>query len=97
MKEIIAILTEIIEIIKTSPGYLDWSGYRTIGEPIEELTAHIERLKQNDLSGIPQLKMLFGPTGPLQELSIDNGWAYQFLDLAKRFDHAVAKITRPSE
>jgi hypothetical protein len=87
MQTIIDILTEIIHIIEN----LGWS-YRSIEKDIGELTGHIERLKRDDLSALRDLEILFAPTSLLQELSIDGGWAYQFLDLAKRFDHALDEI-----
>jgi hypothetical protein len=35
------------------------------------------------------LRLLFGPTGPLQETSIASGWADEFLLLAARVDDAA--------
>ena len=38
------------------------------------------------------LVMLFMPTGPLQELSIDSGWGEAFIDLSTRFDEIIRKV-----
>jgi len=35
------------------------------------------------------LRLLFAPTGPLQETSMTSGWADEFLALATRFDDAI--------
>ena len=36
------------------------------------------------------MSVLFAPTGPMQELSIDSGWGQEFIALADRFDEAMA-------
>jgi hypothetical protein len=38
--------------------------------------------------------VLFLPTGPIQEVSLSSGWAQEFLDLADRYDQAVAEAAR---
>lgn len=37
-----------------------------------------------------ELKLLFAPTGALQETSISNGWAEEFLSLSAKFDDLMA-------
>ncbi|MET7426496.1 hypothetical protein [Dactylosporangium sp. NPDC005555] len=34
--------------------------------------------------------ILFAPTGPIQEVAISSGWGDAFLELADRFDAAMA-------
>ena len=36
-----------------------------------------------------ELKLLFAPTGALQETSMDNGWAGEYLLLSERFDGLI--------
>ena len=36
-------------------------------------------------------KLLFLPTGPLQELAIENGWGEKFLVLASQLDEALGE------
>lgn len=36
------------------------------------------------------LAILFAPTGPIQEVAISSGWGDAFLELADRFDAAMA-------
>ena len=59
----------------------------------EEISALIRQERENLKSGgkvdYMKLKGLFGATGPIQEISIDNGWSDSFLLLASRFDSAV--------
>jgi hypothetical protein len=42
--------------------------------------------------GKQRLKLLFAPTGDLQETSISGGWAEEFLALSFRFDDALEKL-----
>lgn len=42
--------------------------------------------------GRQKLKILFAPTGNLQETSISGGWADEFLALSARFDAALEKL-----
>lgn len=58
----------------------------------------LERLRQaiqhqeNSLSvEIDELRFLFVATGPLQETSMSNGWANEFLVLAARFDKLIGE------
>lgn len=37
------------------------------------------------------LIVLFGPTGPLQEISARSGWAEEFIGLNERFNEALAR------
>jgi hypothetical protein len=42
--------------------------------------------------GKRKLKILFAPTGDLQETSLSGGWADEFLALSSRFDAALEKL-----
>ena len=32
------------------------------------------------------IRVLFAPTGPIQEVSLSSGWGHEFIKLAERFD-----------
>jgi hypothetical protein len=38
---------------------------------------------------VQELRALFAPTGPIQEVSLSSGWGDDFLQLACRFDAAI--------
>ena len=63
------------------------------GLEINDLISIIERerniIRTGEKVDYSELKKLFTPTGPIQELSIDNGWGQSFIDLANRFDSAA--------
>jgi len=39
-----------------------------------------------------EIKSLIGPTGALQEISIDNGWSEAFLKIAKEIDEIIGNV-----
>ena len=43
------------------------------------------------------MQVLFAPTGPIQEVSLSSGWENDFIELANRFDDAVASDTQAEE
>ena len=86
-EEILQIFQELLVHLENSQDSL-YSGLNP-----EELSALIRHERDNLVSGDKVdyiiLKGLFGPTGPIQEISIDNGWGDSFLQLASRFDSAA--------
>ena len=82
-------IIKIIEIVKSKVSDRSdvvWTKYSNPKEFSDDLDNYINRLKANDISCLGDLKILFAPTGSLQEHSISNGWADEYLVLAERFD-----------
>jgi len=85
---------ELIAVLKECPAYVevsDDSDYA--GEGVDRIAKRLRR----DIARFEKgkriirfrLKLLFLPTGPLQDTSIDNGWGDEFVALAARFDSAI--------
>ena len=74
-------LTEVSQDAAFSPT-------RTV-EIVAILNRGIESLGHDKELDRSELKLLFAPTGALQETSIDNGWADEYLLLAARFDGLI--------
>lgn len=89
VEELIAILEEVVGILKLPDMDVAWSHYNNVEEAVEDMNQHIARLRRGDLSKMEDLTLLFAPTGSLQEISISSGWGTPFLDIAARFDRAV--------
>jgi len=55
-----------------------------------EVVEHLAKAEKNISAGKEyderHLSMLFAPTGPIQEISIENGWGDEFLNLSSNFD-----------
>lgn len=56
---------------------------------LKRLSDAIQHLERSLPIEIDELRFLFVATGPLQETSISNGWADEFLVLAARFDELI--------
>ena len=63
----------------------DWAGLS-----VEEVTLLIEQELEKARNSQPlelkRFRYLFAPTGSLQEISIDNGWGNEFIELANVID-----------
>ena len=58
----------------------------SVDEVIERLRFEISVVKEIHQVNQELLRLLFGPTGPIQEISIDNGWGDDFLKLSEIVD-----------
>ena len=87
----VAVLRRIAELLGRDDVDTAWSGY----EP-SELRSEIQSFLERVESGRPlggtargRLRVLFAPTGALQDTSLSSGWGEEFIALAGRFDDAV--------
>lgn len=91
--DLLRVLEKVLHIVTTFEQDVTWnSGWDTPADMVTELQAHADRLRSGDLSKLDDLRFLFLPTGPLQEVSISSGWAEVFLTLSEHFDHAYAAL-----
>jgi hypothetical protein len=91
LPELVDVVGEVLRLLQLPETDVVWSRYRSPQEAIQDLTSHLRRLKCGDLAGLPDLKLLFAPTGPLQEISISSGWGDRFIDIAARLDAAIGE------
>jgi hypothetical protein len=86
------VLEDLLRIIEAHDQNLDWTAtWNTTEEMIAELRDHLSRLRLGDLSRLDRLRLLFLPTGALQEVSLSSGWAGAYLKLAARFDQGYGR------
>jgi hypothetical protein len=77
-EESIKVLQEVIELLQRPETEVMYSQYNSAEEAITDLDDHLSRLLEGDISKIQELKLLFAPTGSLQDISIDSGWGDRF-------------------
>lgn len=65
-------------------------GAQEIGAALQFIQAEFEQTGRLDTA---QLRLLFAPTGPIQDIAIDNGWGAEFLLLAAEVDKITGKCT----
>ncbi len=89
---LVAVLEDARALLARDGNDFSWSGWADRDQAIAELDLILDRL----VAGLPirpaAAVLLFLPTGPLQEVSISSGWGDAFIDLARRFDSAIADL-----
>jgi hypothetical protein len=68
-----------------------WSSWEDPRAALEEMDALIQRVADGAEPDLQQLRVLFAPTGPIQEVSLSGGWCDTFLELAARLDAAISR------
>jgi hypothetical protein len=86
--EMIRILEEVRTLLEQACG-TPWSAQ----EPQHILPILNEEISSLITSGQlrdpKRLRLLFAPTGALQEISLAGGWAERFLEISSRFDDSI--------
>ena len=86
---------ELSEVLREARAWLalpgnrfDWSSWADSDAALREVDALIATLDADRLPNRLTIRVLFAPTGPIQEVSLSSGWADEFLALTERFDRA---------
>lgn len=91
------LLLNILERVNariTDDSNVVWTRYDTPVTLHAELVAYMEQLRGGNTACLEQLKLLFAPTGSLQEHAISNGWANEYIQWSAIFDINAAAISR---
>lgn len=67
----------------------DWASL-SIEEVIRQLKVELDKAGNPQSLDINRLRSLYGPTGSLQEISIDNGWGKEFIEIANIIDQFIS-------
>jgi hypothetical protein len=92
---LIQIFEEARKLVSLPDNDFTWSSWEDSADAREEIDGVLERLQTGQPPGNGAMNILFAPTGPLQEVSLSSGWGDHFLELADKFDAALA--SRPKE
>ncbi len=86
-------LTKVVEVTRYFIKQSRKSSLYTSAEEINDILATFDNLLKNhrklDKKSIREMSVLFAPTGPIQEISIDGGWSKIFFLLAKTVDETL--------
>lgn len=89
MENLRSVLREVRARLAGSGADFVSSGWDDQSHALAELDRHIASAEVNQVDPAA-LSLLFAPTGRLQEFSLANGWADDFLLLAQRCDAWLA-------
>ena len=88
-KMLLNILNEIKDIVDNPNTDMTWTSYCNEKEFIQELDLLINDFKKGVKGCIDRLKLLFAPSGILQEISLSNGWGERFNEISDGFDKLI--------
>jgi len=83
LQQLISILKEARAFLALEGNDFSWSSWIDQNQAISEIDSMITELENGS---IPDMRFLFAPTGPIQEVSLSSGWGNEFIRLAERFD-----------
>lgn len=83
LQRLITVLKQARVLLALESNDFSWSSWKDQNHAISEIDSIITSLENGS---IPEIGVLFAPTGPIQEVSLSSGWAQEFLELAERFD-----------
>jgi hypothetical protein len=86
---LLTVLRETRLLLARPDNRFEWSSWKDSEAALREIDALIASLCSGALPDPHHLAVLFAPTGPLQEVSINSGWGETFLELAERIDAAM--------
>lgn len=94
--EVVTVLADVLKIVESENQDVTWAGawWDEPRDMVSDLRNHLARLRKGDTSRMAELRLLFLPTGPLQEVSISSGWSTRYLKLAAQFDAATGGNTQ---
>ena len=90
--QLISVLRRTQAILQNPANDFVLSGWRNAKEAVADIESHIARIQAEDRSKLFELRLLYAPTGNIQEVSVSSGWGSSFLVLAERFDKALEQF-----
>jgi len=93
VKELIAILGEIKNYIHEDSDVV-WTRYETAKEVIELIDGFARRIGAGDKTVFEEINYAFAPTGTFQDISINNGWGQEYIEISGRFDKVYDELRK---
>ena len=93
LQKLINILKQARTLLALESNDFSWSSWKNQNHAISEIDSIIKSLENGS---IPEIRTLFAPTGPIQEVSLSSGWAKEFLELTERFDQVYEILKNQS-
>ena len=81
-----AALVQTREWLARPEADFTWSSWVDQAAALREMDAVIDQAERGI---VPNVGVLYAPTGPIQEVSLGSGWGDRFLELADRVDRAL--------
>ena len=92
--QLLKVLGEARELLVLPGNDFSWSRWNTELEALADIDRFVCKVESGQTFELIKLEMLFGPTGPIQEVSLSSGWGKEFLSVAAEFDSALAEYRK---
>ena len=91
---LISVMQQAREFLSRKDNDFSSSSWEDQDHALTEIDLILTQL-QNGL--VPDIGVLFAPTGPIQEVSLSSGWGDEFIELAEYFDRAYTEARSTDE
>lgn len=91
-RELVEVLREARALLALPDNDFCWSSWSDSNAALATVDRYIAMIEAGSLPPRLDLAVLFGPTGPIQEVSLSSGWGMEFLAVAGRFDAAAERV-----
>jgi hypothetical protein len=91
-RELVEVLRQARALLALPSNDYAWSSWGDAEAALREIDGLISAVEAGALPDRLGVSVLFAPTGPIQEVSLSSGWAWEFLDLAARFDDVERRL-----
>ena len=88
--KLLSVLEEARGLLAAAENDFSWSSWQDRESALDAIDTLLSELRSGIVPSALTLHMLFAPTGPIQEVSLSSGWGDAFVELAERFDDAIA-------
>jgi len=86
---LLEIFSEVRTMVARPENDFDWSSWEDEAAALEEIDGLLASLRAGAPPDTHTMRVLFTPTGPMQEVSLSSGWGNRFLELAERYDEVL--------
>src|SRR5213596_2475107 len=90
LKKLISVFEETRRLLALPDNDFGCSSWQDREDALAEIDELLSNVRAGILPGDLTMQVLFAPTGAMQEISLSSGWSSDFIELANRFDDAVA-------
>jgi hypothetical protein len=88
IEKLILVFEEARRLMDNPENDFAYSSWEDTETALAEIDGILSQLRSGRLPVV--MDVLFAPTGPMQEVSLSSGWGDEFIDLANRYDEAIA-------
>ena len=92
---LLEVLRETRVLLERPDNDFGWSSWEGAADALAELDGFFSAIESANVFDAIALRVLFAPTGPIQEVSISSGWGDGFCQVAERFDRALEDYQEP--